>query len=321
MEDAKVIQQRTPGIKAMAPSVRGRGQATYLDKNWSTQVLGVTPDYASMRASKPDRGRFFGELENKRRARVAVVGMTVVRELFGEKNPLGEWLKINKSSYQIFGILPEKGATSFRDEDDIIIIPLFTAMHRLLGKDYVDSIDMEFEDPESLNVAQDSILELMYGRKRVPVSQRQGAFEVRNMADIQEAASQTGKTMGALLGAIAAISLLVGGIGIMNIMLVSVTERTKEIGLRKAIGARRKDILQQFLAESVVVSAVGGLIGILLGVLISFIFTLVVGWETSVSPLSVFLSFFFSAFIGIVFGIYPAKKASMLQPIEALRYE
>lgn len=321
LEDAKEIQRRTPGIKTMAPSVRGRGQATYLDKNWSTQVLGVTPEYASMRASRPERGRFFGELENKRRARVAVVGMTVVRELFGEKNPLGEWMKINKTSYQIVGILPEKGATSFRDEDDVIIIPLFTAMHRLLGKDYVDSIDMEFEDPESLSVAQDSILELMYGRKRVPVSQRQGAFEVRNMADIQEAASQTGKTMGALLGAIAAISLLVGGIGIMNIMLVSVTERTKEIGLRKAIGARRKDILQQFLAESVVVSAVGGLIGILLGILITFIFSAVVGWETSVSPASVFLAFFFSAFIGIVFGIYPARKASRLQPIEALRYE
>jgi len=321
LEDAKVIKQRTPGIKAMAPTVRGRGQATYLDKNWSTQVLGVTPEYASMRSSRPERGRFFGEEENRRRARVAVVGMTVVRELFGEKNSLGEWIKINKTSYQIVGILPEKGATSWRDEDDIIIIPLLTAMHRLLGKDYVDSIDMEFEDSESLKLAQDSILELMYGRKRVPVSQRQTAFEVRNMAEIQEAASQTGKTMGALLGAIAAISLLVGGIGIMNIMLVSVTERTKEIGLRKAIGARRKDILQQFLAESVVVSAVGGLIGILLGILISYIFSAVVGWETSVSSLSVFLAFFFSAFIGIVFGIYPARKASMLQPIEALRYE
>lgn len=321
LEDAKVIKEKTPGIKAMAPSVRGRGQATYLNNNWSTQVLGVTPEYAEMRASRPERGRFFGQEENQRRARVAIVGMTVIRELFGDKNPLGEYFKINKTSYQIIGILPEKGATSWRDEDDIIIIPLLTAMHRLLGKDYVDSIDMEFEDPQSLEVAQDSILELMYSKKRVPVSQRQGAFEVRNMADIQEAASQTTKIMGLLLGSIAAISLLVGGIGIMNIMLVSVTERTKEVGLRKAIGARRKDILQQFLAESVVVSVVGGLLGILLGILITLVFTFIIGWETSISLSSVLLAFFFSAFIGIVFGIYPAKKASMLQPIEALRYE
>ncbi|MFI5391528.1 MAG: ABC transporter permease, partial [Bacteriovoracales bacterium] len=322
LEDSKALMEKIPGIKAIAPSVRSRAQVTYLNKNWSTQVLGVTPGYSQMRASNPDRGRFFTEDENSKRSRLAVIGMTVVRELFGEdKNPLGEWIKINKTSYQVIGILPEKGATSFRDEDDIVIVPLFTGMFRLMGKNYVDSIDMEFEDVNYLNGAEDLVRNLMYTRKRVPVSQQQEAFDVRNMADIKEAVSQTSKTMGVLLGSIAAISLLVGGIGIMNIMLVSVTERTKEIGLRKAIGARKKDILQQFLTESVVVSAVGGLLGILLGVLVTMLFAFFAEWATSVSMGAVLLAFFFSASIGIIFGIYPAKKASMLQPIEALRYE
>jgi macrolide transport system ATP-binding/permease protein len=321
LDDGVALQNKIPGIKAVAPQVRGHGQVTYLNKNWSTQIAGVSPAYAKMRASEPERGRFFTEFENKKRARVAVIGMTVVRELFGNKNPIGEMIKINRISFLVIGILPEKGATSFRDQDDIIVIPVLTAMHRLMGKDYVDSFDLEFESPEFLDKGEKEISELMYERKRVPFSQRQDAFDIRNMADIQAAASETTKTMGMLLGSIAAISLLVGGIGIMNIMLVSVTERTKEIGLRKAIGAKGKDILMQFLAESVVVSVVGGLMGILLGLAITVVFTFLTEWETSVSPFSVFLAFFFSAFIGMVFGIYPAKKASLLQPIEALRYE
>ncbi len=321
LEDAKVLKEKIPGIKAIAPSVRGRGQVTFANKNWSTQILGVTSEYADMRSSKPDRGRFFSDAENLKRARVAVVGVTVVRELFGDKNPLGEWIKINKTSYQVIGILPEKGATSWRDEDDVVIVPLLTGMFRLLGKNYVDSIDMEFRDTETLDAAEEIIKPLMYSRKRVPVSQQQEAFDIRNMADIKEALTQTSKTMGVLLGSIAAISLLVGGIGIMNIMLVSVTERTKEIGLRKAIGARRKDILQQFLAESVVVSTVGGLLGIFLGMAITLGFSLIAGWTTSVSLGSILLAFLFSASVGIIFGIYPARKASLLQPIEALRYE
>lgn len=247
--------------------------------------------------------------------------MTVVREIFGNKNPLGEMIKINKINFQIIGILPEKGANGFRDQDDVVVIPVLTAMHRLLGKDYVDSIDLEITDPSKMEQAEDKIIDLMNTRHRVAPNLKQSAFEIRNMADIQAAVQQSSKTMSVLLSSIAAISLLVGGIGIMNIMLVSVTERTREIGLRKAIGARRWDILAQFLAESVVVSTIGGLVGIILGVLISLGINFFSGWSTSISAVSIIVSFFFSATVGIIFGIYPARKASLLNPIDALRHE
>ncbi len=321
LEDAKDIKNYFSSVKNIAPSVSGRGQVTYLNKNWNTQIQGSTSEYAQMRASKPEIGRFFNEEENRKRARVAVVGLTPIRELFGNVSPIGEMIKINKIPFQIIGILPEKGSNGFRDQDDTILIPINTAMQRLLGKDYVDSIDMQIENAQVLESTQENILEFMYARKKVPFSQRQTAFEIRNMAEIQQALSQSSKTMSVLLAFIAAISLLVGGIGIMNIMLVSVTERTKEIGLRKAIGAKGSDILFQFLAESIVVSVVGGLFGIILGWSISTTLSLVTGWTTEVSLASVLLSFFFSVFIGITFGIYPARKASLLHPIQALRYE
>jgi macrolide transport system ATP-binding/permease protein len=244
-----------------------------------------------------------------------------MRELFGEANPIGEMIKINKVNFQIIGILPQKGANGFQDQDDVIVIPISTAMRRLLGKTYVDSIDIEARDSESVDEMQDEILNLMYSRKRVPMSQRRDAFQIRNMADIQATLSESNKTMSILLSSIAAISLLVGGIGIMNIMLVSVTERTKEIGLRKAIGARRRDILMQFLAESVVVSVIGGLAGIILGASGAKILSLVAGWDTLISIQSIILAFSFSVFIGLLFGIYPARKAARLAPIDALRYE
>ncbi len=320
-EDSDALLDKIPSIRFVGPTVNGRGQASYLNKNWSTQTLGAAPSYARMHAAQPEIGRFFTEEENKKRARVAVIGMTLVRELFGDQNPIGEMIKINKIGFQVIGILPEKGANGWRDQDDVILIPLLTAMHRLLGKNYVDSIDIEVRDAERIESTQNQVLELMAQRHRVPFSQRDDAFQIRNMADIQAALAQSSQTMSALLASIAAISLLVGGIGIMNIMLVSVTERTKEIGLRKAIGARRSDILLQFLAESVVVSVVGGVIGIVLGWAITLALSSLSGWATSISPQSVALAFFFSAFIGVVFGIYPAKKASLLHPIDALRYE
>ncbi len=321
LEDVAEIKDAVPDIREASPTVQGRGQVTYEDKNWSTQILGVGPSYARMHASVPEVGRFFTEDENLQRKLVAVVGMTVVREIFGDQNPIGEMIKINKVSFQVIGILPEKGSTSYRDQDDVIVIPVLTAMHRLMGKDYVDSVDVEVADGSDLETAQKGIMNLMLSRHRVPLSQQQDAFQIRNMADIKEALSESSRTMSVLLACIASISLLVGGIGIMNIMLVSVTERTREIGLRKAIGAKRWDILSQFLSEAVVVSVVGGLIGIALGWGATLLLSTIAGWATSVSPGAVMLAFFFSVSIGIVFGIYPARKASELNPIEALRYE
>ncbi len=320
-DDAQEIQKNLPGVKSVSPSVGGRGQTTYLSKNWNTQIQGAGPAYEVMHTSTPQTGRFFTDEENQKRARVAVIGTTLVRELFGDQSPIGEFIKINKVSFQVIGVLPAKGASGFRDQDDMIIVPVATAMYRLLGKTALDSIEVEMLPNSDMTAAQDTLVSLMESRHRVAASQGAEAFNVFNMADIQDAVSQTSKTMSLLLASIAAISLLVGGVGIMNIMLVSVTERTREIGLRKAVGARPADILFQFLIESVVVSAVGGLIGIFVGWMITLAVSRALGWATTVSIGSVLMSFFFSAGVGIVFGIYPARKASNLNPIEALRYE
>ena len=321
LEDAFAIQQQIAGVEHASPTVSGSSQVTFEDKNWSTQVLGASTTYAEMHASVPELGRFFTAEENLKRARVAVMGSTVVRNLFGEQNPIGAMIKINKVIFQVIGILPQKGATGFRDQDDVIVIPVMTAMRRVLGKNYVDYIDIEAKTPLDVEPVQQKTLTLMMSRHRVSLSAGEDAFQIRNMADIQAALSESSKTMSLLLASIAAISLLVGGIGIMNIMLVSVTERTREIGLRKAVGARRQDIMSQFLIESVAVSAVGGVIGIALGWLMTVILSWAAGWQTAISPASVFLAFGFSASIGIVFGIYPARKASRLNPIDALRSE
>jgi macrolide transport system ATP-binding/permease protein len=321
LDDLKNLKQMITSAREICPQANGRGQVTRLNKNWSTQVLGAGASYAKMHVAEPAMGRFFTEYENQKRLRVAVIGMTIVREVFGGENPIGEMIKINKVNFQVIGILPEKGANSFRDQDDIIIIPTMTALHRLFGRETLDAIEFEIADPLKLDSSQDQILEIMKTRHPLPPSIQDNAFEVRNMADIQAAMAESSRTMSVLLTTIAAISLLVGGIGIMNIMLVSVTERTREIGLRKAIGARRWDILAQFLSESVVVSLVGGLAGIVLGWLATEVLSAAVGWNTSITLNSVLVSFLFSASIGVIFGFYPARKASALHPIEALRHD
>ncbi len=319
LEDVLSLQE-IPTIKEAAPYISGKAQVTYLNKNWATDLLGVSPSYVRIHASYPEIGRFFTDEENQKRARVAVLGVTLVRELFGDQNPIGETVKINRVNFLVIGILPEKGG-SWEDKDDRVVVPVLTTMHRLLGKNYVDYIDIEVSSLDEMENTQNSILELMFKRHKVPHSQRQNFFKIRNMADIQATLTENNHTMALLLASIAAISLLVGGIGIMNIMLVSVTERTREIGLRKAIGAMRKDILFQFLVEAVVVSVVGGVIGIILGGVSTSVLAYFTGWATAISLSSVCLAFVFSASIGIIFGIYPAKKASLLNPIDALRYE
>jgi macrolide transport system ATP-binding/permease protein len=320
LDDHEAVTSNIKEIRRSAPIVNGRGQAVFSDKNWSTSIIGTSTEYAEMKASVPIVGRFFEPEESKKRLRVAVIGLTVVDNLFGDRNPIGEWIKINAIPFQVIGILPEKGNNGFRDADDVIVVPLQTAMHRLLGKTYLDEIDLEINNAAEMDVAQEAVKDLIYKRHKVPPSQPDG-YQIRNMADIQAALSESSRVMSWLLASIAAISLLVGGIGIMNIMLVSVTERTREIGLRKAVGARRSDILSQFLIEAIVVSVTGGLAGILLGCIITVSLAKLANWATTLSPDGMIIATVFSAAIGIVFGIWPARKASFLSPIQALRHE
>ena len=312
---------KVPGVKRVSPSVTGRGQVVYANKNWNTQAQGAGVNFAQMRASIPVIGRFFTEEELRMRARVAVVGATVVKQIFGDANPLDAAIKINRISFKVIGVLPTKGTTMWHDQDDLIIVPITTAMYRLLGKQYVDSIDVEVSDPSLMDEVQNSIKELVIKRHKLNNKDSEDSFEIRNMADIQQTLIQTTQTMTTLLGSIAAISLLVGGIGIMNIMLVSVTERTREIGLRKAIGARESDIMLQFLIESIVMTFTGGALGVLFGSGIALLLAVVAGWTVKVSLFSVILATTFSVIVGLIFGLWPAHQASKLDPIEALRYE
>ena len=319
IQDANALAN-LPSVKRTSPSVTGRAQLVYGNKNWSAMAQGTGIDYAPMRASVPTVGRFFTEEELKMRKKVAVLGTTVVKELFGNINPVGEIIKINRINFQVIGILPEKGARRWRDMDDLVVLPVTTAMYRLLGKEYVNSIDAEVMDAGLMEEAEKAIRGLIIKRHRIH-KENEDSFQVRNMSEIQETLQSTTKTMTWLLGSIAAISLLVGGIGIMNIMLVSVTERTREIGLRKAIGARAKDIMVQFLIESVVMTFSGGIIGIMLGIGTAMLLSTFAGWATSVSLFSVVLATTFSVAVGIGFGLWPARQAARLNPIEALRYE
>lgn len=320
IEDEKALLS-IPGVKYASAQVYGRVQVAFENKNWNTMIQGVSSDYEHMRASEPEIGRFFTDQEDASRTKVAVIGLTVVDELFGGKNPLGKSIRINRVMYEIIGVLPEKGSTSWRDMDDIILVPLKTAMFRILGQKYVDSINIEVTRAELSDQVEKAAIRLMSDRHKIPEKQRDSAFKVRNLAEIQDAMTASTKIMTVLLAAIASISLLVGGIGIMNIMLVSVTERTKEIGLRKAVGATPGDILFQFLVESVAVSVIGGMLGVALAWVITIVLESFSGWSTVISTSSILLAVIFSSGVGMLFGIYPARKAAKLPPMAALRYE
>ncbi len=320
IQDADALA-KIPIIKRVGPNANGRGQVVYENKNWNTRVQGVAENYPDIRAAVPAKGRFFTKGELIGREKVAVIGKTVINQLFDEgENPLEAIIKINSMNFRIIGILPEKGATGWRDNDDVIVIPYTTAMYRVFGKEFLDSIDVEVSEIQQMEEAQKDIKKVITYRHHLS-KKDENSFSIRNMADIQEAMSSTTKTLAWLLGSIATISLLVGGIGIMNIMLVSVTERTKEIGLRKAIGARKKDIMIQFLIESIVMTSLGGISGIFMGVGISMLLASLADWPTSISSFSIILATTFSIGIGMGFGIWPARQASNLNPVEALRFE
>jgi len=318
--DVAAIEKMTDLVARAYASVSGRGQLVYANKNWNTQIEGDGTAYPQMRAAEPAVGRFFTDQEVKMRDKVVVIGLTVARELFGDADPLGETIKINLNNFRVIGILPEKGANAFHDQDDLVVIPVTTAMYRVFGKQYIDCIFVEAVGPDLLDAAQESIAKMIIKQHHLSKDE-EDSFQIRNMADIKKTIEATTKTMSLLLGSIAAISLIVGGIGIMNIMLVSVTERTREIGLRKAIGATNKDIMVQFLIEAILMSFIGGVSGILLGSGAAALITFFAGWAARVSLSSVVLSTTFSLLVGMVFGLWPASKAAQLDPIEALRYE
>lgn len=321
VDDAAAIRESFPEIVKVAPVARTWAQITAGGKNWRTTIIGTTPDYVQMHDLVPTFGRMFREPEMIEHARVAIIGLTVSRELFGEENPIGASLRINRLSFTVIGILPDKGEWFHMDQNDQIIIPCSTALRRLMGTRYLHSIELQVVSADRIATMEEEIKMFMLKRHRITPPENEEPFRVRNVAEIQDMIASTSRTMSVLLAGIGVIALLVGGIGIMNIMLVSVTERTREIGLRKAVGARRSDILAQFLVESVVVSVIGGVIGIGLGWAASLLMSRTAGWTVSVSRNAVLIAFAFSAAVGVVFGLWPAQKASRLAPIDALRSE
>jgi len=318
-QDVDAIRELGEMVNRVSGTVSGSAQVVYQNENWNTSVEGVSLDFADMRAARPDVGRWFDDDDIKKRRKVAIIGRTVVAKLFGDVSPIGKTIKINRINYDIIGIAPEKGSMGPRDQDDVIYLPLTTAMYRLLGKNYLDAMYVEVADGHSTRYVQGLIEEII--RKRHRLYNTEDTFDIRDMSEIQQMLTTTMNTMSMLLGSIAAISLIVGGIGIMNIMLVSVTERTREIGLRLAIGARRIDIMAQFLIESVVMTLSGGCLGVAIGWLAAFTLSYFAGWTTHVTIFAIFLGTAFSGAVGLFFGMWPAKRASQLDPVEALRYE
>jgi putative ABC transport system permease protein len=324
MADAKAIGRELPAVRFAAPSVRSTSPVVYGNQNWSTLVQGVTPEYFEIREYRLAEGRYFSADEMDASSKVAVVGKTVIRNLFGEESPVGAIFRIKRVPFTVIGVLEEKGQSlQGQDQDDIIIAPITTVQNKLFGSEHPGSVGViiaQAVDRESIEEAEREVVSLLRQRHRIGSGQEDD-FSVRNLSEMLAVAEASTRVMSLLLGAIASVSLLVGGIGIMNIMLVSVTERTREIGIRLAVGARERDILVQFLIEAVSLSAAGGVVGILLGVGGSMLISRFAGWSTIVDPGAVLLAFGFSAAVGIFFGFYPARKASRLDPIEALRHE
>lgn len=320
LEDSDAIDEFITNINGVAPQVYQGGQLKYGNKNSSSTIRGTGSDYDWMANFQMEQGRFYTKEEVRSARKICVLGATVVKNLFKDENPVGQTLKINGGNYLVIGTTVAKGALSWYDPDDQIFIPITTAQKRLFGIKHVQSIDVQVKSMDDIESIKADIESLLRNRHNLRQGQKND-FYVQNSAEWLNSWGQAAKTFQFLLGGIATISLLVGGIGIMNIMLVSVTERTREIGIRIAIGAKKKEIRKQFLIESVLISFLGGSIGIGLGILIAKTVSKLGGLETIVSLQSILMAFGFSVGIGIFFGLYPATKASNLNPIEALRYE
>jgi putative ABC transport system permease protein len=318
--DAQAIRD-LPGVLAVAPTVRSSAQLRYRGSNWGTAVEGVTPDYIAVRSWALDEGEFFTEQHVATAAHVCVLGKTVARELFGLRNPIGEFVVMKGLACRVLGVLTEKGASAWgSDQDDRIFAPLTTVQRKLMGITHVARIEVQTAGREVTYQVINEVKRLLRQRHRLQAEQGDD-FRIYNRAELAKTSEESAQVFTYLLGSIASVSLLVGGIGIMNIMLVSVTERTREIGVRMALGARRRDILWQFLLEALVLSGAGGALGIALGLGSALALSRLSTFPIAITPWAVILAFSFSVIVGIFFGLHPAQKASRMKPIDALRYE
>ena len=321
MEDVRAIAAECPSVKAVAPEASTNAQVKYMNQNTNTSILGTTPDYLTIRNYQIDKGQMFSEGDVNALRKVAVIGPSTAYYLFGNASPVGQKVRVQGIQFEIIGLLKSKGASGgFQDPDDQLMVPVSTVMRRIMGTNTVRSINVQATSMAAMNKAYSEVDALLRSRHKLAADD-ESAFMIRSQADIMAMAEATSEVFTVLLAGIAMVSLLVGGIGIMNIMLVSVTERTREIGIRMALGARRRDIQAQFLIEALVLSLLGGALGILAGIAGSIIMGSISQWVTSIEPSSIALSFGFAALIGIFFGYYPARQASMMKPIDALRYE
>jgi macrolide transport system ATP-binding/permease protein len=320
VEDAEAIVECCNSVRKIDASFSKNGQVVYGNRNTNTSINGVTASFLEVMNYSIENGIFFMEEDNRYMRRVAVLGKTVAEELFEDADPIGEYIKIKRANFQVIGVMSEKGSSGWRDQDDVVIIPLKTAQKRLFGVDYVSQINVEVRSENEMEKTTSEITVLLKERHRIREGE-ENDFNVRSQTEILSMVQETSKTFTMLLAGIAIVSLVVGGIGIMNIMFVSVSERTREIGIRKAIGARERDILSQFLIEAIIMSLSGGIIGIVMGILAGKVISLLGDWPTVVTLGSIVLSFCFAFTIGLFFGFYPAHKAAKLNPIDALRYE
>lgn len=319
--DAKAIQQQIPLVSRVSPGVGAQVQVVYANQNWSTRVRGVAPPYLEIRRWGIERGSGFTQREVDAAANVCLIGLTVVQNLFGDEDPLGKIIRVQSLPFRVIGVLASKGQSPFgQDEDDTLIMPYTTVQKKIAGIDWLQFVMCSATSQEAIYPAQQQLAGLLRERHHLRPDQDDD-FIIRSPTDLAEAQAQSGRIMTILLASIASVSLLVGGIGIMNIMLVSVTERTREIGVRMAVGATEQDVQMQFLSEALVLSLLGGSVGVLIGVLGSVAVSNMLRWPTRIPPEAVAVAVLFSAAVGIFFGYYPARKAAHLDPIEALRYE